>query len=141
IQKSIEAAQESIPSLSVQLVEGLHSLYQQLEGKLDPSNRKKLEEWLSVVSSYANDYYSFEARGKEIKIKPVPASLSHRQIPKSSLQTDEAWGDLLRWLLRANVPGSSPYTSGVFPFRREVEDPTRMFAGEGGPERTNTRFH
>lgn len=141
IQKSIEAAQESIPSLSVQLVEGLHSLYQQLEGKLDPSNRKKLEEWPSVVSSYANDYYSFEVRGKEIKIKTFTESLSHSQIPKISLPKYEAWGDLLRWMLRENVPGSFPYTSGVFPFKREGEDPTRMFAGEGGPERTNKRFH
>ena len=81
----------------------------------------------------------FEA--KEIKIKTHTESLSHSQIPKVALPKYSAWGDILQWILQENVPGEFPYTSGLYPFKREGEDPTRMFAGEGGPERTNRRFH
>jgi methylmalonyl-CoA mutase len=80
-------------------------------------------------------------RDKEIKIKTHTESLSHQQIPKVCLPKYEAYGDILKWSLQENVPGEFPYTAGVFPFKREGEDPTRMFAGEGGPERTNKRFH
>jgi methylmalonyl-CoA mutase len=68
-------------------------------------------------------------------------SLSQSQIPKIALPKYKSWGDILRWSLQENVPGEFPYTAGLFPFKREGEDPTRMFAGEGGPERTNRRFH
>ena len=76
-----------------------------------------------------------------MKIQTHYESLSHSQIPKISTPRYEAWGDILKWNLQENVPGEFPYTAGVFPFKREGEDPTRMFAGEGGPERTNRRFH
>ena len=68
-------------------------------------------------------------------------SLSHTQIPRVALPKYRSWGDILRWSLQENVPGEFPYTSGLYPFKRQGEDPTRMFAGEGGPERTNRRFH
>jgi len=80
-------------------------------------------------------------RDKEIKVATHTESLSHTKVPKIALPRYTAWGDLLRWNLQENVPGEFPFTAGVFPFKREEEDPTRMFAGEGGPERTNKRFH
>ncbi len=80
-------------------------------------------------------------RDKELKIKTHSESLSHNQIPKVSTPKYRSWGDILNWSLQENVPGQFPYTAGLFPFKREGEDPTRMFAGEGGPERTNRRFH
>ena len=80
-------------------------------------------------------------RGKEIKVETKYESLSHLKIPKLSLPKFQDWGDLLRWKGQENVPGQFPYTAGLFPFKRTGEDPTRMFAGEGGPERTNRRFH
>ncbi|WP_299556552.1 methylmalonyl-CoA mutase family protein [Seonamhaeicola sp.] len=97
--------------------------------------------WEQKVNRYREAVYSFKVRGKEIKIETHTESLSHIQIPKVALPKYEAWGGILRWVLQENVPGEFPYTSGLFPFKREGEDPARMFAGEGGPERTNRRFH
>lgn len=108
---------------------------------LDPHNAKILDEWESKKANYEGEEYTYEVRGKEIKVKTTTESLSHTQIPKVMLPKYQAWGDILEWSLQENVPGEFPYTSGVFPFKRQGEDPTRMFAGEGGPERTNRRFH
>ena len=85
--------------------------------------------------------FYFKVRHRELSIKTNSTSLSGSSIPKISLPKYEAWGDLLKWQLQENVPGEFPFTAGLFPFKREGEDPTRMFAGEGGPERTNKRFH
>src|SRR5690606_23869776 len=93
------------------------------------------------VRQYKNSLYTYKVRDKEIKIDTHTETLSHTQIPKVCLPKYEAWGDLLKWNLQENVPGEFPYTAGVFPFKRQGEDPARMFAGEGGPERTNKRFH
>jgi len=119
----------------------LDLLYEQTLKALDPANHEILKNWESKVKSYKDDFYIFRVRDKEIRIETHYESLSHLQIPKISLPRYEAWGDLLKWNLRENVPGEFPYAAGVFPFKRESEDPTRMFAGEGGPERTNKRFH
>ena len=108
---------------------------------LDPYNWEVITHWASKVKKYKDPIYSFKVRDKEIKIETHTESLSHTQIPKVALPKYEAWGDLLRWSLQENVPGEFPYTSGLYPFKRTGEDPTRMFAGEGGPERTNRRFH
>ncbi len=108
---------------------------------LNPYNWEKILEWNSTVERYKNDVYSFKVRDKEIKIQTHTKSLSHLNIPKVALPKYKAWGDLLKWLLQENVPGQFPFTSGLYPFKRTGEDPTRMFAGEGGPERTNRRFH
>jgi len=108
---------------------------------LDPHNLKIVEEWEAKKANYEGEHYSYEVRGKEIKVKTTTQSLSHTEIPKVILPKYEAWGDILEWSLQENVPGEFPYTAGVFPFKRQGEDPTRMFAGEGGPERTNRRFH
>lgn len=119
----------------------LNALYKEVELKLDGTNKKILENWPKKVKAFKDDCYRFKVRDKEIKVATHSESLSHLKIPKISLPKYEAWGDLLRWNLQENVPGEFPYTAGVFPFKREGEDPTRMFAGEGGPERTNKRFH
>lgn len=108
---------------------------------LDPYNWEIILNWDDKVAKYKNPVYSFKVRDKEIKIATHSESLSHLQIPKIALPKYEAWGDILRWNLQENVPGEFPFASGLYPFKREGEDPSRMFAGEGGPERTNKRFH
>ncbi len=108
---------------------------------LDPHNWEVILNWQEKVQKYKNPIYTFKVRDKEIKIATHTESLSHSQIPKVALPKYQAWGDLLRWNLQENVPGEFPYASGLYPFKRTGEDPTRMFAGEGGPERTNRRFH
>ena len=108
---------------------------------LDPYNWEIIINWDEKVNRYKAPVYSFKVRDKEIKIETHTESLSHTQIPKVALPKYSAWGDILRWSLQENVPGEFPYTSGLYPFKRTGEDPTRMFAGEGGPERTNRRFH
>ncbi len=108
---------------------------------LDPYNWEIILTWDDKVNKYKNPVYSFKVRDKEIKIQTHTESLSHSQIPKVAVPKYQAWGDILRWCLQENVPGEFPYAAGLYPFKREGEDPTRMFAGEGGPERTNKRFH
>ncbi|MBF6608653.1 MAG: methylmalonyl-CoA mutase family protein [Flavobacterium sp.] len=108
---------------------------------LDPYNWEIIASWSEKIKKYRDEFYSFSVRGKEIKIATHTESLSHTKLPKIALPKYEAWGDLLKWCLQENVPGEFPFTAGLYPFKREGEDPSRMFAGEGGPERTNKRFH
>lgn len=119
----------------------LDLLFEKLKKKLEPENQDILENWDAKIRKYKEDIYSYRVRDKEIKVKTHTESLSHLKIPKISLPSYKAWGDILKWNLKENVPGEFPYAAGVFPFKRQTEDPTRMFAGEGGPERTNKRFH
>jgi len=119
----------------------LEALYKEVTFKLEGQNKKILEEWEQKIQAYKDDLFVYKVRGKEIKVDTHVESLSHNRIPKISMPKYKAWGDILKWNLQENVPGEFPYTAGVFPFKREGEDPTRMFAGEGGPERTNRRFH
>jgi methylmalonyl-CoA mutase len=119
----------------------LHLLYEKTFKKLDPSNNDILETWEDKIKSYKADTYTYKVRGKEIHVETHSESLSHLRIPKISFPKYTAWGDILRWNLKENVPGEFPFAAGVFPFKRQEEDPIRMFAGEGGPERTNKRFH
>jgi len=119
----------------------LERVYEEYSKLLDELNKKIIETWQNKIQTYKQEFFIFKVRDKEIKIKTHTESLSHIQIPKICLPKYQAWGDVLRWNLKENVPGEFPYTAGVFPFKREGEDPTRMFAGEGGPERTNKRFH
>ena len=108
---------------------------------LDPHNWETITGWAAKIQKYKDPIYSFKVRDKEIKIETHTESLSHSQIPKVALPKYQAWGDILKWCLQENVPGEFPFASGLYPFKRTGEDPTRMFAGEGGPERTNRRFH
>jgi len=123
------------------LAGALEKLYQQIEEQLLPENRRIIQNWPDKVKQYQDEFYIFKVRDKEIKIATHTKSLSGKNIPKISLPKYQAWGDILYWNLQENVPGSFPYSAGVYPFKRENEDPTRMFAGEGSPERTNKRFH
>jgi methylmalonyl-CoA mutase len=115
--------------------------FEKIKMDLDPYNWEVILTWNEKGAKYKNPFYTFKVRDKEIKIATHTESLSHTQIPKIALPKYEAWGDILRWNLQENVPGEFPFTAGLYPFKREGEDPSRMFAGEGGPERTNKRFH
>jgi methylmalonyl-CoA mutase len=122
-------------------VRELESLYAELEARLAPECRRLLDEWPATKRRYAAAKYQFQVRDKVIELDLASESLSHLRIPKVALPKYEDWGDLLVWLLREAPPGQFPFTAGVFPLKRENEDPARMFAGEGGAERTNRRFH
>ena len=119
----------------------LENQFEKVKMNLDPYNWEVILNWNDKVARYKNPFYSFKVRNKEIKIATHTESLSHSKIPKISLPKYQAWGDILKWNLQENVPGEFPFTAGLYPFKREGEDPSRMFAGEGGPERTNKRFH
>ena len=124
-----------------EFVKLLLAQFEKVKMNLNPYNWEIILNWDTKVQKYKNSIYSFKVRDREIKIETHSESLSHTQIPKVALPKYQAWGDLLRWNLQENVPGEFPYTAGLYPFKRTGEDPTRMFAGEGGPERTNRRFH
>ncbi|HTQ28102.1 MAG TPA: methylmalonyl-CoA mutase family protein, partial [Puia sp.] len=111
------------------------------ENLLTPVSRKLIRHWPEKIKAYEADFYEYHVRDKVIRQPMYSNSLSGTRIPKVVLPKYRDWGDILRWQAMENVPGSFPFTAGVFPLKREGEDPTRMFAGEGGPERTNRRFH
>ena len=123
------------------ILQGLQDTFEQVKLGLEGTNWKVIEDWKDKVASYKADVFTYQVRGRDIKVQTHTESLSHTPIPKISLPKYRSWGDILKWNLQENVPGEFPYTAGVFPFKRTGEDPTRMFAGEGHPERTNRRFH
>ncbi|UUO25241.1 methylmalonyl-CoA mutase [Colwellia sp. M166] len=141
IHQAIETAKETDTEVSSGLVAQLEALYTHVELDLDPKNKLLLEQWATKVQRYKDPEFKFKVRDKELAIQTHSTSLSGSAIPKISMPKYQGWGDILKWNLQENVPGEFPYTAGLFPFKREGEDPTRMFAGEGGPERTNRRFH
>ena len=126
---------------NTELKEQLHVQYEQLKQQLDAECLALLENLDEKKANYTGENFIFNVRDKEIKIKNYTESLSNQQIRKVSLPKYRSWGDLLQWQLQENTPGDFPYTAGIYPFKREGEDRTLMFAGEGGPERTNKRFH
>lgn len=136
LEKSAEVLKDEKAAL-----EAIDRAKENLKLDMDPHNLKVLESWEEKKANYEGEFFTYEVRGREIKVATTTESLSHTKIPKVILPRFEAWGDILKWSLQENVPGEFPYTGGVFPFKRQGEDPTRMFAGEGGPERTNRRFH
>ena len=123
------------------LVKGLQETFEKEKLNFDPKNWAIIETWKEKKQLFKNQNFEFKVREKTVKIETHTESLSHSQIPKVSSPKYSSWGDILRWVLQENYPGEFPFTAGLFPFKREGEDPTRMFAGEGGPERTNKRFH
>lgn len=120
--------------------EAAEDLAVQREQQQDPAARKLLGQWPAMQQAYAGDEYVVKIRDKEIRTRLTTKSLSGTTIRKVSLPQYEDHGEILKWLMLDNVPGSYPYTAGTFAFKRENEDPTRMFAGEGDPFRTNRRF-
>ncbi len=115
--------------------------YQELEDRLDADHKALLQDWPNMVKRYRASHYTFQVRDKVIEQDLYHETLSHTRVPKVVLPRYHDWGDLLTWLGQENAPGHYPYTAGVFPLKRVGEDPARMFAGEGGPEKTNRRFH
>jgi methylmalonyl-CoA mutase len=138
---SISALKNSKVDDKDRIIKTLEEEAQRISLDLDGHNLKTLQSWNEKKKKYQDEFYIFKVRDKEIKIKTHYESLSHTQVPKVAVPKFSGWGDILKWSLRENFPGEFPYTSGIYPFKREGEDPTRMFAGEGGPERTNKRFH
>jgi len=141
IYKTIEILEENKNTSKENLIIELQSLYKKLSAGLEPENLQLLDNWDAKKQAYQNEFYTFKVRNNEVKIKTQTTSLSHLSIPKIASPKFEAWGEILKWSLTENFPGEFPYAAGIYPFKRENEDPTRMFAGEGGPERTNKRFH
>ncbi len=131
----------SVQNNTTDVVQALDTLYTTLEEKLHPLCKKLITNWPAVKERYSKAFYEFKVRDKVISQPLTFKSLSGTVIAKVILPKYKDWGDLLSWQLQENVPGEFPFTAGVFPLKREGEDPTRMFAGEGGPERTNRRFH
>ena len=125
----------------IDILKILKAEFDKIKMDLNPHHWNIISNWEEKKQTYKNSTYSFKVREKEIHIKTHSESLSHVNIPKIALPKYEAWGDVLHWNLQENVPGEFPFTAGIYPFKRTGEDPTRMFAGEGGPERTNKRFH
>jgi methylmalonyl-CoA mutase len=137
----VQGTLSSVTSLSAAVKDELGSIKKSLEEKIHPECRKLIEQWPTLVAKYKADFFEYQVRDKVIKLPMTTRSLSGTRIPKVVLPKYNEWGDILKWQLQENIPGEYPFTSGVFPLKREGEDPTRMFAGEGGPERTNKRFH
>ena len=141
IKKAMEAIATMSPDGNEEHLSFLQKSYDELSKDLDGDNLRVLEGWEEKVSAYRSGEYVYKVRGKDIKVQTHTESLSRTKIPKVVLPNYKDWGSILTWVGQENVPGEFPYTAGVYPFKRKGEDPTRMFAGEGGPERTNRRFH
>lgn len=123
------------------VIDRIDQTFDQLQEQLDPQAKRLLDSWETLEESYSGDTLTFMVRDKEISMDITSETLSGLKIPKVAFPKYIDWGERLKWLLKENVPGSFPFTAGVFPFKRKGEDPTRQFAGEGTPERTNRRFH
>jgi len=122
-------------------IETLKDKYLALQKKLHPDILHLLQQWKALQEKYAAQSFEYSVRGKTVRQELTGISLSGTKIPKVLLPQYKDWGDIVKWQLQENIPGSFPYTAGVFEMKRQNEDPTRMFAGEGSPERTNKRFH
>ncbi len=122
-------------------VQELERVAEQVASQLHHETRTILDTWEDKKRNYRNAEFSYTVRGKEIRVSNFTESLSHQQIPKIAVPKYNDWGDIVAWSMKENFPGEFPYTAGIYPFKRQGEDPTRMFAGEGSPERTNKRFH
>ncbi len=128
-------------NLSAIAKDELNKIKASLEEQLHPECKKLIQAWPETQERYKKEFYEFTVRDKVIRQPLTYKSLSGSIVSKVILPRYKDWGDILKWQLQENVPGEFPFTAGVFPLKRDGEDPTRMFAGEGGPERTNKRFH
>ena len=136
-----ENAKVSPPTSGRDLVGALEDQIRFYSDQQTPVSRKLIQKWPEKLKAYQQDYYEYNVRDKKIRLEMFTTSLSGTKIPKVILPKYKDWGDILKWQAQENLPGHFPFTAGVFPLKREGEDPTRMFAGEGSPERTNKRFH
>jgi len=138
---SIQSIKKSLMEDKDRLIKQLQEVFEKEKLNFDPKNWAFLQEWEAKKQTFKDPIFKFNVRDKVLSIQTHTTSLSQTQLPKVASPKYRSWGDILRWGLQENFPGEFPYTAGLFPFKREGEDPTRMFAGEGGPERTNKRFH
>ena len=138
---SIQSIKKSAMDDKDRLIKQLQEVFEKEKLNFDPKNWAFLQEWEAKKQTFKDPIFKFNVRDKVLSIQTHTTSLSQTQLPKVASPKYRSWGDILRWGLQENFPGEFPYTAGLFPFKREGEDPTRMFAGEGGPERTNKRFH
>ncbi len=122
-------------------IKQIRQLQDEIEKNLDPQALALVGEWQDLKNAYSGEEYVFTVRGRKIPTKLKTKTLSGTMLPRVILPSYEDPGEILRWRLKENLPGMFPYTGGVFPFKRQDEEPTRMFAGEGDPFRTNRRFH
>jgi methylmalonyl-CoA mutase len=136
-----ENAKVSPPASGGDLAGALEDQIRFYSDQQTPVSRKLIQKWPEKLKAYQQDYYEYNVRDKKIRLEMFTTSLSGTKIPKVILPKYKDWGDILKWQAQENLPGHFPFTAGVFPLKREGEDPTRMFAGEGSPERTNKRFH
>ncbi|MFH0994838.1 MAG: fused isobutyryl-CoA mutase/GTPase IcmF [Pseudomonadota bacterium] len=139
--------EEAVKSVELTLSGDKSELLNQLKDEIararkmvDADSYQTLKEWDEIKAAYTQDMLTYEVRGCDIKVPLYTESLSHKKIPKISIPKFKDPGEIYRWMREENVPGRFPYTAGVFPLKRVGEDPTRMFAGEGDPARTNRRF-
>ena len=130
-----------VPASADSTVQTLIAKFKELQLNMDPHLWAMLQGWDKEDQRYSDEFYTYSVRGKEIKVPNHSLSLSNTKIPKVAIPKFKSWGDKVRWATQENTPGFFPFTAGIYPFKRTGEDPTRMFAGEGGPERTNKRFH
>jgi methylmalonyl-CoA mutase len=124
-----------------EIVKFLAQEYEKTVSQMDYECRQKLQNWTKTKALFTAEKYAFKVRDKVIEQDLYTETLSHLKVPKVALPKYQDWGDILKWILTENVAGEFPYSAGVFPLKREGEDPARMFAGEGNAERTNKRFH
>jgi methylmalonyl-CoA mutase len=138
---SLQLAAERLAGSSEALLRELAEKAAEAEGALDPELRGALTSWPETRDRYAAERQHYAVRGKRVEVENHAVTLSGTALPRVALPRGDDWGELARFLRQENLPGHFPFTAGVFPFKRAEEDPARMFAGEGGPERTNLRFH
>jgi len=132
----VEEPRETEPQLA-----GLDAEIRNISRALEDDSRKLIAAWPEIRADYAGREFTYTVRGRDIKVPLTSTSLAGTEVPKVQLPLRITWPGILRYLFLENTPGAFPYTAGVFPLKRTAELPTRMFAGEGGPERTNKRFH
>lgn len=138
---ALKTTQETLGNTSEELSSLMEEKAKDLEQDLNKETHQILESWEGKKAAYKADEFVYKVRNREIRVPTYTTTLSHNKIPRVVLPAFKDWGEIVKWNRQENVPGEFPYTAGVFPFKRKGEDPTRMFAGEGGPERTNKRFH
>ncbi|MGN7478194.1 fused isobutyryl-CoA mutase/GTPase IcmF [Solibacillus silvestris] len=137
----LEGTKAQLPESETALIASIDSLLEGVQNELTAESKRILQNWGTLKEAYAGDELITKVRDKEIRTILRTESLAGLKIPKVALPQFKDYGEILRWVYKENVPGEFPYTAGVFPFKREGEDPKRQFAGEGTPERTNKRFH
>ena len=139
--EALEKVKVMIPKNKGDMTTLIDELLEEKKGSIDKNSLAKIEEWTDLKSRYNADEFVYKVRGKDIKIDSTHESISHLSIPKVAVPKIESKSEILRYRLKENLPGYFPFAGGIFHFRRTGEDPKRQFAGEGGPARTNKRFH